>query len=246
MKKYLSFLRFLLSESFRQPGYIIPTLIFPAMFFLFFGVPEAKDLKLSKILVASFSAFALIGVMFFQFLISSSQERSSSWNFYLRTLPTSKWVVFWSRASVSLFLAILSVGLVFLVAFWATPFEISLNGFVVFMALLLVGAIPFGLLGYVVGLWVNPKGAPALGNLLYLGGAYMGGLWYPPQLLPKAIGDISVYLPTRAYGEILWSVMLSRVVEHRYIYSLVTCSVVVMLLITFSHLYSERKWSLRP
>jgi len=245
MNKYLSFVRFLMLEAFRQPGYIIPTLIFPAMFFLFFGVPEAKDLNLSKILVASFSAFALIGVMFFQFLISSSQERSSTWNFYLRVLPTSKWVVFWSRATVSLVLAVLSVGLVFVVALWTTPFQITFYESFRFMSFLLIGAIPFGLLGYVVGLWVNPKGAPALGNLLYLGGAYMGGLWYPPQLLPKAIGEVSVYLPTRAYGELLWSVMLARDVEQGYLYSLVICSVAVLLLIAVSHLFAERKWSFK-
>lgn len=35
-----------------------------------------------------------------------------------------------------------------------------------------------------------------------------GGLWIPPQFLPHFAAVISPYLPTRAYGELLWGVAL--------------------------------------
>jgi ABC-2 type transport system permease protein len=36
--------------------------------------------------------------------------------------------------------------------------------------------------------------------------AYAGGLWIPPQYLPHAIQIVSPYLPTRAFGDLMWSV----------------------------------------
>ena len=45
---------------------------------------------------------------------------------------------------------------------------------------------------------------------------FAGGLWKPPEALPEVVQDVSVYLPTRHYGELVWAVLLEKDVEFKY------------------------------
>ena len=74
-------------ELARYPAYVVPTLLFPTVFFLFFAVPGAE--KFATIETAAFAGFAAIGVAFFQFGVGIATERASPWELYLRTLPVT-------------------------------------------------------------------------------------------------------------------------------------------------------------
>src|SRR5690606_26109523 len=76
-----------LLEMLRHPTYVLTTLLFPSMFFWFFGVPNAKEPGAAQLLMGSFSGFAVLGVVLFQLTVGTAQDRASGWNSYLRTLP---------------------------------------------------------------------------------------------------------------------------------------------------------------
>ena len=42
-------------------------------------------------------------------------------------------------------------------------------------------------------------------------------LWKPPEALPENVQEISIYLPTRHYAELVWAVLLERDIELKYI-----------------------------
>ena len=85
MKLALLHARTMTAELVRYPAYLVPTLLLPTVFFLFFvspGPPLAATARM-----ATFAGFAVIGVAFFQFGVGIAVDRASPWEAYLRTLP---------------------------------------------------------------------------------------------------------------------------------------------------------------
>jgi ABC-2 type transport system permease protein len=74
------------------------------------------------------------------------------------------------------------------------------------LAYLMIGGVPFVLVGITIGYWVSSRAAVPLATACNLVLAYAGGLWMPPAYLPHAIAIVSPYLPTRAFGDLMWSI----------------------------------------
>src|SRR5262249_56168337 len=72
-------------ELLRYPAYLVPTLLLPSVFFLFFVSPGRQGD--AAVRMATFAGFAVIGVAFFQFGVGIAIDRASPWEAYLRTLP---------------------------------------------------------------------------------------------------------------------------------------------------------------
>jgi ABC-2 type transport system permease protein len=161
----------------RYPTFAVPTLLFPALLFAFFGLTQSN--VRANVLMASFAAYAVLSVAFFQFGVGIASDRVDPWETYVRTLPAGAGVRFPARLSG---------------AEWAR-----------FAFALLAGGIPLALLGIAVGYWVPPKGALAVANLLYLGFAYAGGLWTGPHGLPDAVESAAPFVPTRQWGDVVWA-----------------------------------------
>jgi ABC-2 type transport system permease protein len=179
----------------RYPGFAVPTLVFPAMFFLFFASPARG--AAATYALCSFAAFAVLGVAFFQFGVGIAGERASPWEAYLRTLPVSAAVRLLARLLSAALFAVASALVVVAAALATTDAHLSPLRWVELACVLLLGIVPFGCLGVALGYWASPRGALPAANLLYLGLAYGGGLWIRPGRLPEPVQAVSPYLPTR-------------------------------------------------
>ena len=213
LKSFLFGLRLSLLELLRQPSYVVTTMIFPSMFFWFFGIPNAKTLESAKLLVGSFSAFAVLGVVLFQTAVQTAIERASTWSRYLRTLPVSTAEILIYRTVASLFLGALAVSLVVVTGLLFTELKVTDIPWIPFLSSLFLGGIPFLILGLCIGHAVSARAAVPVANLVYLPLSFAGGLWMPPNILPKLIQDISTELPTRWYGEWVWNSLFIREIE---------------------------------
>jgi ABC-2 type transport system permease protein len=192
-----------LLELLRYPSFSVPTLLFPAMLFLFFGAPaEGTD---EDILMVSYAAFGVLGVALFQFGVGIASERANPWQVYLRTLPAPARVRFAARLVAAAIFALASAGAVVAVALALTSAQLSAGQWLRVALALAVGTIPFGLLGLAIGYWLTPKGALPVANVLFLGLAFLGGLWTGAAELPEAVDSFSPVLPTRQWGEIVWA-----------------------------------------
>jgi len=87
-------------------------------------------------------------------------------------------------------------------------------------AMTLAAALPATLMGTALGSLASARAAVPLANLVFLPLAYLGGLWMPPQLLPEAVGTISVWTPTRAMAELAWAALDGRALPQRYMFLL--------------------------
>jgi ABC-2 type transport system permease protein len=189
-------------ELIRQPSFSVPTVLFPSLFFVF--VSSARG-ETTPQLVASFVGFAVLGVAFFQFGVAIAVERSSPWERFVRTLPLAAGVRFAARLVSAFVFALAAIGLVAATALLTTDTGLGSTGWLRLVATALVASIPFALLGIALGYWATPRGALPLANLLYLTLSFAGGLW-TASAPPGLVGEISTFLPTREFAEVLWAV----------------------------------------
>lgn len=240
LRQLLQVYGFLLREHSRQWDYIVFTLLFPCLFFLIFGVPEGTDFFRANTLLGSFSAFGVIGVVLYQLAITSAQERHAAWQGYLRSLPVHPGVLLLARVLMVISFSLLSIVSVFTVAWAFTALSMDLWTFGIFTGWLLIGSLPFALIGYLLGMLVSPRGIVPLANLVYLTLSYAGGLWFPPQLLHPKIQALSAHLPSRKYAEVLWDIALYREVQTLMIRDLALQTLLIAGLIGAVYLLQTR------
>lgn len=194
-------------ELMRIPAFAIPTILFPAMFYTIFGLPYARSsAQVADAVMCSFVAFALIGVSLFQFGVGIATERGRPWERYVRTLPVSVDTRLGARIAVAMLFGLLAAGLVAIVARAFTPVDFTLVQWSLLALYAAVGSVPFVVIGIAIAYWVVPRAALPITNIIYLLCSFAGGLWIPPQDLPHIAAVVSPYLPTRQYGNLLWSI----------------------------------------
>jgi ABC-2 type transport system permease protein len=195
-------------ELLRYPAFSVPTLAFPALFYLLF-VTSRGDHN-ATLLLASFAGFAFLAVAFFQFGVGIAAERETPWERFLRTLPVRTGVRFAARLVSGTLFGLASAGVVALTGVATTDAHLSPVRWVGLVVALAIGAVPFALLGVALGYWASPRGALPVANILYLVLAFAGGLWTTPAHLPSAVASVSPFVPTRQFGDVLWGAAEGR------------------------------------
>ena len=201
MRLVAAYLRAEALELARHPGFVVPTVGFPALFYLFLGRWLAGGDPAAA--MASYAAFAVFGVVFFQFGVGIAQERTSPWELYLRALPVAPWQRLAARLTAALAFGTASAGAVVAVALVRDAPALGPAGWARLAAALAAGALPFGLLGIALGYALSPKAALPLANLAYFGLAYLGGLWTGAAGLEGIAAQVSPVLPTRQWAEVV-------------------------------------------
>lgn len=192
----------------RLPAYVVPTIAFPAMFFVLFDLSAARtQAAIADVTTLSFVAFAIIGVALYQFGVGIAQERGRPWERYVRTLPVSAVARFAARIASALLFGILTAALVALVSRAFTPIDLGASQWLRVLMYAAIGGVPFVLIGISIGYWASAQAAVPIATAVNLLFAYAGGLWMPPQYLPGIVQRISPYLPTRQFADLLWSVI---------------------------------------
>ncbi len=200
MKLVLIHARAKIVELARYPSFLVPTLLFPTAFYLAFGaVDDARGNQVA----ASFMAFAVLGVVFFMFGVGIAAERESPWEVFLRVLPVGVVTRLAARLLAALPFALASAAGVAVAATLTSSLNLPARRWLELVFVIAVGALPFGLLGIAIGYWCTPRGALPLANALYLGLAYVGGLWLAPDRLAGPIAQVSPFVPTRQWAELV-------------------------------------------
>jgi ABC-2 type transport system permease protein len=75
-------------ELVRYPAFSVPTLGFPALFFLLFVASRHE--RNATLLLASFAGVALLAVSLFQFGVGVAAERETPWEQFLRNCPRTR------------------------------------------------------------------------------------------------------------------------------------------------------------
>lgn len=194
----------------RLPAYTLPTLGFPLMFYLLFGVAmgqRSKTFSMAEYLLASYGAFGVIGVGLLGFGVGVAIERGQGWLLFKRAtpMPPLAWVA--GRLFTSLVFGTVLVALLFLLGATAGGVDLPAATWAALAAVLIAGMVPFAAFGLALGYLTGPNSAPMVINLIYLPMAMVSGLWWPVDLLPKLLQKISPWLPSYHFGQLALGIL---------------------------------------
>ncbi len=179
----------------RTPGFVLPALAFPLMFYLFFGVFFSSGNAASYLLV-TYGCFGIMGPAMFNFAMNIASDRSHGWLTLKRLSPMPVSAYLLAKLSTSMVFALLIIVLLFSAAALFGNVRLYSWQWLALAGLLLAGTLPFALIGLILGLTLSDKAAPGVVNLLYLPMAFLSGLWLPITMLPQLLQQLSWLWPS--------------------------------------------------
>jgi len=181
----------------RAPGFMLPIMLFPAMFYLVFGVLMARSegADAARYLLASYAVFGVMSPGLFGFGVSLALERDGGLLTLKRALPMPPGAYLLGKMLMAMAAAAVVVLLLLALSQLAhvalAPGQAG--------ALLLVGVLgvlPFCAMGMFLGTLIKGQGAPGLLNLIYLPMSFLSGLWFPLPMLPTFLRQIAPLWPS--------------------------------------------------
>lgn len=187
----------------RAPGFAIPTLLFPAMFYLFFGVllahgPHAAEQ--SRYAFAGLGTFGVIGPGLFGFGVGFALDRGQGWLQLKRASPMPPAAYLLAKVAMSMLFALIIVMLLGSMAAMLAHLHLQARQWWLVGVTLVAGTVPFCAMGLAIGAWAKPQSAPAIVNLVFLPMSFLSGLWVPLQFFPNAMHAIATVLPAYHLG----------------------------------------------
>lgn len=191
----------------RTPMFALPTLLFPLMFYLLFGVAMNGGGAGAQYLLATFGVFGVMGAALFGFGVTVAMDRSDGLLALKRAMPMPPGA--WLLAKVAmamLFSAILALLLAVLAAKLGGV-SLAPEQWALLWAVHVAGALPFCALGLFIGSLVGGSAAPVVVNLLYLPMSFLSGLWLPLSALPGALAKLAPAWPSYHHGQLALKVV---------------------------------------
>ncbi|HET9183355.1 MAG TPA: ABC transporter permease [Candidatus Angelobacter sp.] len=210
-RAYVNEARFDLLKMLRLPMYSIASIAFPVMFYVLFGVIFGKQggqgLQVSRYLLGSYGAFGVIGASLFGFGVGVATERGQGWLQVKRASPMPPSAYFVAKLFTCTTFSVAIVLSLIAVAVTAGGVQLSVLQAAGLFVVLVLGSIPFCVLGLAIAYFSGPNSAPAIVNLLYLPLSFCSGLWLPVNMLPHFLQRIAPLLPPYHLGQLALMVL---------------------------------------
>lgn len=195
----------------RNPMGMVFTLLFPVIFFALFGLPNVQG-KLGgaaagPYLLVSFATYGLMLTAVSNFGLTIAREREMGWYRLLRVAPLSGLQAVAAKVTQALIVGLASVLLLFLFAGVAGGVWLPFGEALVVTVKLLLGMVPFLLLGLALAYLLSANAAVPIVNLLVLLLAFGSGLFIPLEAAPTFIRTIAPYLPSYHMAELGWGTL---------------------------------------
>ena len=203
---FLKEARYEFLKLWRLPVYSLSTLVFPAMFYVIFGLTFAGQytagVTLTTYMLATYGAFGVIGSSLFGFGVAVAVERGQGWMLLKRASPMPPLVYFAAKLAMALLFSALVICILFTLGALLGGVRLAAGTWIQLFLTLLAGALPFSMMGLAFGYLLGPNSAPAVLNLVYLPMAFASGLWIPIDVLPAAIQNVAPFLPPYHYSQL--------------------------------------------
>lgn len=183
----------------RAPAFALPTLAFPVVFYLMFAIVlpgQWGGYSKSTYLLATYGVFGVIGPALFGFGVGLAMERQQGLLELKRVSPMPTGAYFFAKIAMSLGFGLAIVLLLSAVAFGLGGVRMPVSTWLLLVAALLLGTLPFSALGLWIGTLVKGQGAVAIVNLIYLPMSLLSGLWFPIFLFPALLQKLAVLWPS--------------------------------------------------
>jgi len=180
----------------RTPAFAAPTLLFPPLFYLLFGILLNRgNSGAAHYLFASYSVFGVMAPSLFGFGVGVAIERERGWLALKRVAPMPPGAYLLSKMAMAMLFAVIIYGILAVMAYTLGGVRLAPSQWLLIGAIAACGVMPFCALGLMIGARANANAAPAFVNLIYLPMAFLSGLWMPLTMLPHVISQIAPLWP---------------------------------------------------
>jgi ABC-2 type transport system permease protein len=194
-RAYLAEVKAELLRVSRLPAFVIPFMVLPIAFYLFFGLVIAGQSRTPPPPFYLFSGFAVFGMMgpgLFGFGVGFAHERDNGLLTLRRALPAPPAAQLIAKAVMAMVFCA-AVMVTFLVAgLTMGKVEATVGQFVAFALVCIAGGVPFCAIGLCIGMFVSGRAAPGFVNLIFLPMTYLSNIMIP---LPAKLAVISLASP---------------------------------------------------
>ena len=180
----------------RTPSFAVPTLLFPPMFYLLFGlILNRGSANAAHYLFATYSVFGVMAPGLFGFGVAMAIERERGWLALKRLAPMPPGAYLLAKMAMAAVFALLIYVVLALMAHFLGGVRLDASQWLLLGLIAALGVLPFCALGLLIGSRVSASAAPAIVNFIYLPMAFLSGLWMPLSLLPPVFAQIAPLWP---------------------------------------------------
>ncbi|HLJ87499.1 MAG TPA: ABC transporter permease [Candidatus Angelobacter sp.] len=199
-------------KTLRQPAYAVPTLVFPLIFYVMFGIvlggrQAIGSVNLSTYLLATYGVFGAMGASLFGFGVGVAIERGYGWLQVKRSSPMPPMAYLLAKTAMSMVFSSVVVIALFVLGRLFGGVHLPIAKFFELLLLLVAGSAPFCAMGLLIGCYAPPNSAPAVVNMLFLPMSFCSGLWLPLPLLPAFFQHLAPFLPPYHLGQLALAVV---------------------------------------
>jgi ABC-2 type transport system permease protein len=183
----------------------VPSLVFPPLFYLLFGVllgGSRQGPEMARYMLAGYGVFGIMGAGLFGFGVTVAVERERGWLTFKRALPMPPGTYLLAKMAMAMMFAAIISAILMLLAASLAKVSLQPGQWALLFAINVLGVLPFCAIGLLIGTWVGASAAPAVVNVLYLPMAFLSGLWLPLQMLPAIFARLAPVWPSYHLSQI--------------------------------------------
>jgi ABC-2 type transport system permease protein len=207
-----AFLKFEILRSLRNVRFLVFIAGFPVLLYLIYAKQHgtSEGLTVAALLMVSMATWAGMGSAMFATGPQLARERQSGWMRQLRVSPISAPRWFAAKLAQGLLLIIPGFVLLTALAYGYGHVHLAAARVALLAAVLILGLIPFCVLGLVIGLFFDGQTAQVAQMLVMILMAFLGGVLIQLSNLPHAIQVIGKTLPSYHLAQLGWNAVAGR------------------------------------
>jgi len=200
---YLRDARYEFLRTLRMPAAAVPMLVFPALFYLLFGVVFAgHNAHQAVYVLGSMGAFGVMSPGLFGFGIGVAVDRERGLLMFKRALPVPPAAYLAAKMAMALLFALLIFVILALLAVTLGGVRLAALQWLGLLGAMLLGVLPFCAIGLLIGSRASAQAAPAIANLVFLPMSFLSGLWVPISAMPHLLQQAAPLWPAWYLGEL--------------------------------------------
>ena len=181
----------------RNPGFLLPIILFPTVFYVMFGILlNHGNGEAARYMLASYSTFGVMAPGLFGFGVSLALERDSGLLTLKRALPMPPGAYLLGKMLMAMCVAATVGALLLAMSVLLAHAGLGATQMLALFATDVLGVLPFCALGLLVGSLLKGQGAPGLLNMVYLPMAFLSGLWFPLHMMPGFLQRLAPVWPS--------------------------------------------------
>lgn len=193
---YLSDAKYESLRLLRTPAFAVPILFMPILFYTLFGVllmGARSGGALANLMFVGWTVYGVMGPGLFGFGILVAVERNMGLLTFKRALPMPTGSYLAAKLMMAYVFAVAVMAILVTLGVTLGHVTLGADKLLRVAAVMSLGVFPACAVGLFIGAWAPSSSAAAIANIVYLGMAFLSGLFFP---LPPSLKTFQPIWPT--------------------------------------------------